>query len=611
MADNSDIDDLVFRWEDALAAGEGVSLDELCKEVPELRPEVERRIRALDAMRWMSEPTSDEEGEQKSPPLQGQHLGRYRLEQLIGEGGFGEVWRAYDPHLDRHVAIKVPRLDRAAPIDMDAFIAEARRVASLQHPGIVPVFDVGQSEGRWFIVSELIDGQDLSKLIAGDRPSCQESARIVAEVAEHLHFAHERGFVHRDIKPSNILLDREGKAYLADFGIAVSDQDETSHEPLGTLAYAAPERLEGEHERVDIRADIYSLGVVLYELLTGQLPFSEESPSAVRKAILSDSPPPPSSINSAVPAALDSICLRALSKEPANRFSTASDFSEAILEAVGQKRRRTLALPLALTVAAILLGIGLWAVWQASRPDKPAHPPDEQPATSVPGTVGFDGHQYKYVKANITWHEANRRCEALGGHLLIINDAPEQEFVADLLGHDRAYVLIGLTDEGHEDDWRWVDGSPLTFENWARDEPSNRDGIEHYGAINPASGGLWLDIAGEHQGIAGFICEWDSPSASERRPTVNKNSIDLYTLLTSREWWTRVDPTTGNRHPFVFLPDGRCIGKTASNRTSTFTDWQLDGDILILSGTTGTAKYKYRAKDGRFHGQEGTESFFE
>ena len=288
MTDRPNIDDLLLLWEDSLAQGKEMSPEELCGDWPELLPEIRQRIQALKAMRWMEEP-----GEDEAEPVATESpksLGHYRLDQRIGTGGFGEVWKAYDPHLARYVAIKMPRSDRAAPRDMDAFLAEAQKVASLRrHPGIVPVFYVGESDGRWFIVSEFVDGTNLAEMLESRQTSPEEAARLIAEVASHLHYAHQQGFVHRDLKPSNILLDRGGKPYLTDFGIAVSvrEADFSAGRPFGTLPYMAPEAISGEHQQLDPRSDIYSLGVVFYELLTGRLPFDADSTGELRNQILS------------------------------------------------------------------------------------------------------------------------------------------------------------------------------------------------------------------------------------------------------------------------------------------------------------------------------------
>ena len=330
MSDFPDISDLLLAWEDSVAQGRELPPEEFCRDRPELLDELKRQIQALRAMRWMEEPDIGDDPEPLPAP-QPTNMGRYRLEHRIGEGGFGEVWKAFDPDLQRMVAIKVPRPDRTTPRDMDTFLAEGRKVASLRHPGIVPVFDVGQIEGRWFIVSEFIDGTDLARLLESRRLSLEETIRLVAEIAEHLQYAHQQGFVHQDLKPSNILLDRAGRSYLTDFGIAVSlHEGRADNRPFGTLPYMAPESLSGDERRPDPKSDIYGLGVVFYELLAGRLPFEADSTADLRTRILSSEPPPLRTLRPGIPEELQAICLKCLAKDPTSRYLTAGDLAQSL-----------------------------------------------------------------------------------------------------------------------------------------------------------------------------------------------------------------------------------------------------------------------------------------
>src|SRR5208283_2997219 len=255
----------------------------------------------------------------------------------LGTGGFGEVFQAFDDDLDRPVAIKVPRPERVSqPEDIEAYLNEARIVASLDHPHIVPVYDVGRTEdGLCFVVSKLIEGSDLATKIKESRPAFHESAGFVATVAEALHFAHTRGLVHRDVKPANILIDASGRAFVTDFGLALREEDFGKGGRLaGTPSYMSPEQARVEGHRVDGRSDIFSLGVVFYELLTGRRPFSakaqdkDEARIELLDLIATTEARPPRQIDDTIPKELERICLKAMSKRASERYTTARDMAE-------------------------------------------------------------------------------------------------------------------------------------------------------------------------------------------------------------------------------------------------------------------------------------------
>jgi formylglycine-generating enzyme required for sulfatase activity len=266
-------------------------------------------------------------------PEQPAHIGRYRVERLIGEGGFGLVYLAHDDQLQRHVAIKVPDsklVDRTE--DAEDYLTEARAVANLDHPNIVPVHDVGSAEDfPCFIVSKFIDGTDLATRLKQSGLSLRETVELVAKVADALHHAHMQGLVHRDIKPGNILLDKSGKPFLADFGLALREQDlGKGPRYAGTPAYMSPEQARGEGHRVDCRSDIFSLGIVLYELLTGGRPFKADSQPELLEQITSSEVRSPCQVDDAIPKELERICLKALSKRISERYATAKEFAEEV-----------------------------------------------------------------------------------------------------------------------------------------------------------------------------------------------------------------------------------------------------------------------------------------
>lgn len=257
---------------------------------------------------------------------------RYAIRRLLGEGPFGRAFLAEDRELNRIVAIKFPtdsRLKQAAP--REKYLAEARAVAGLKHPHIVPVYDVTERpDGTIYVISKYVEGQTLERRIIQKLPSYTEGARIVGSIASALAHAHQRNLVHRDVKPGNIFLEKSsGAAYMADFGFVFQgDTYEPKGRISGTPPYMSPEQVRGEIKKLDARSDIFALGAILYEVLTGKRAFSGNTPKEVFQEVIHRNPPSIRQSNPSVPLELERICFKALAKKPEDRFQTASLFAQ-------------------------------------------------------------------------------------------------------------------------------------------------------------------------------------------------------------------------------------------------------------------------------------------
>ena len=260
-------------------------------------------------------------------------IARFVLIERLGVGGFGAVWRARDPDLDRDVALKIPRGSGLSRQESELFFREARAAAQLSHPNIVPLHEVGRDGETIFIVSDLIQGESLAERLKKWSPTTREGAALLATVADALHYAHERGVVHRDMKPSNVMIDAKGKPYVMDFGLAKRDSGEITMtvegQVLGTPAFMSPEQASGMASWVDRRTDVYSLGVMLFQLLTDELPFRGTAQSQLRQRLTEDAPSP-RKFAPAAPLDLTTVCLKCLDRDPNKRYSTAAELADEL-----------------------------------------------------------------------------------------------------------------------------------------------------------------------------------------------------------------------------------------------------------------------------------------
>src|SRR5437868_3719605 len=274
-------------------------------------------------------------------------LGRYNLERVLGKGAMGVVYEGVDPRLGRRVAIKTilkSHLDEDTAQDYSLrFEREARAVAKLNHPNIVQVHDFGEEGDIAYLVMEFIKGKELKIFFdANERFDLKEAVRIMCELCDALDFAHQAGIVHRDIKPANVMLDAQGRTKLTDFGVArVQDSDKTSVERtqagtmVGTPAYMSPEQITGGN--IDKRTDVFSAGIILYQFLTGEKPFTGSGAWTIAKKIIQEEPPLASSLNDAITPLFDAVVNKALAKNPQQRFQSARDLSVALRRALQGK----------------------------------------------------------------------------------------------------------------------------------------------------------------------------------------------------------------------------------------------------------------------------------
>ena len=521
----------------------------------------------------------------------------YVVESLIGRGGMGAVYRARQLRLDRVVAIKVMRHDHRAGLDfIERFRHESLTLARLSHPNIVSVIDSGEAGAELlFLVMEFVDGADLLQIIRSGGMTQERALEIVPQICDALQFAHDHGIVHRDIKPSNLLITREGRVKIADFGLAKPLDHDSGPQTrtgvgLGTPDYAAPEQFQ-PGATVDHRADIYALGVMMYQMLTGQLP---------RGAW------PQPSKRAAVDTRWDAIVTQAMQVKPDDRYRTATEVKTAVTDI--STPAKPAARPRWIAPAFVLFALALAGAWYGlHQPTIPTAPTTTAPVgtNSVVPTppviqpldygqpLIFCGHRYELVPGLHTWEQARQEAVRRGGHLATItsheeNDALIAAFGTQLNMLDTSFWLGGVR-TNKDSDWRWVTGEPFAFTDWHSGQPDSE--------VFPAYLQLWRPGASvrrprwdDSPNLAtvirfwrGFLIEWDNdtpPSPPKTGSHVSATGATPFTNSLGMKFLPVTKTAAGHPvHFSVWETRNRDYSAYATARTNVNMDWKTSGGL--------------------------------
>jgi WD40 repeat protein len=558
------------------------------------------------------------------------HIGRFELRQRLGAGAFGVVHRAFDPHLRREVALKLPQAGALGRPDLlDRFLREARAAAGLRHPHIVPVFDAGQVDGQHYIASAFIRGRTLSAVIAGMPLEARRAARLARDLAAALAYAHGQGIIHRDVKSANVLIDGRDQAHLLDFGLAwraeASAQLTRAGAIVGTPAYMAPEAAAGRQGAPQPAEDQYSLGVVLYEMLTGRTPF-QGPPQIVLFNVLNQDPPAPRALNPAVPRDLETVCLKALAREPGRRYAGCGELADDLRRwldgEVVRARRQGLAERVVrwarreprlvglvgLTVACLLV-VAVLAVWtmtglERSRDEAmrqtEAATKEEESATEL-AEVSRQLEQSAREKEEQT-RKARQEAAASAGEAKAAQEKAETEAQAARTAREKA---VAAEQEGQQGLYaahmtlarqalrrkelprakellaRYLPqagGNDLRDDTWRE-----LDGVAHY-LENPKGNGAVLQERGPFKGHAGpvnLVCL--SRDGKLLASTGQDLTIRLWDMQTGAERAILEGPRQPV-HCLCFSPDGKILAAAWDDRTIRIWETETGKERATLEG---------------------------
>jgi len=355
-SDESRLIELVVHWDELRRQGQPVSVEELCRDCPELLGDVQLRIDALSAVDRVLDSSSADSATRPQGSLpgfteSGGLAADYEILGELGHGGMGVVFKARHRRLNRIVALKMIGDGKHALAEQRArFLIEAEAVARLRHPHIVQIYDFGEADGQPFVTLEWLEGGSLADRLKGTTQPARAAAELIATLASAMHAAHQAGIIHRDLKPSNVLFDGAGGPKIADFGLAkrleVADGHTLSGQVMGIPSYMAPEQAQGQVHRIGPAADIYALGATLYEMLTGRPPFKAPSTMETLHQVIYEEVVPPSRLQVRVARDLETICLKCLHKEPQKRYSSAAELADDLRRYLANRPIRARRTPL-------------------------------------------------------------------------------------------------------------------------------------------------------------------------------------------------------------------------------------------------------------------------